>query len=99
MNDRILSTLSIARKAGKVSSGESAVLSDIRSFNSFLVLIAGDASEGTKKKFYDKSSTKDELAHAIGKEERSVISVQDGGFAEKIIERLEEAGINGKQKD
>ncbi|MBQ4482590.1 MAG: ribosomal L7Ae/L30e/S12e/Gadd45 family protein [Lachnospiraceae bacterium] len=109
MTDRILSTLSIAMKAGKVSSGETAVLSDIRSFNSFLVLIAGDASDGTKKKFNDKSAfyevpcytygTKDELAHAIGKEERSVISVNDGGFADKIIERLEEADINGKQKD
>lgn len=109
MNDRVLSALSIAAKAGRISSGETAVLSDIRSFKSCLVLIAGDASGGTKKKFDDKSTfyevpcyiyaTKKELAHAIGKEERSVVSVNDEGLADKIIERLEEADLNGKQKD
>ncbi|MBQ9607795.1 MAG: ribosomal L7Ae/L30e/S12e/Gadd45 family protein [Lachnospiraceae bacterium] len=106
MTDSILSTLSIAKKAGKISSGETAVLSDIRSGKSCLVMIAGDASEGTKKKFTDKSTyyevpcriyaAKESLAHAIGKEVRSVISVNDVGLADKIIERLEEADLNGK---
>ena len=107
MTDRGLSTLSIARKAGKLSSGETAVLADIRSFRSYLVIISGDASEGTKKKYMDKSAyyevpcriyaDKEGLAHAIGKDVRSVISVNDEGLAGTIIERLEEAGVNGKQ--
>ena len=107
MTDRVLSTLSIAKKAGKLSSGETAVLGDIRNFNSSLVLIAGDASEGTKKKFTDKSAfyevpcriyaSKEALAHAIGKDVRSVISVNDEGLAGTIIDKLEEADVNGKQ--
>lgn len=107
MTDRVLSTLSIAKKAGKLSSGETAVLADIRSFNSYLVIIAGDASEGTKKKFTDKSAyyetpcrvyaDKEALAHAIGKDIRSVISVNDEGLAGAILDRLEEADVNGKQ--
>ncbi len=106
MSDKVLSLLSIARKAGRISSGETAVLNDIRSFKSFLVLIAEDASEGTKKKFTDKSSyyevpyriyaDKETLAHATGSGLRAVISVNDEGFARTILERLEEADINGK---
>lgn len=101
MTDRILSTLSLAKKAGKISSGESAVLGDIRSYKSQLVLIANDASDGTKKKFADKSAyyevpcriyaTKEDLAHAIGQEIRSVISINDVGFAGTIIKKLEAA--------
>ena len=107
MTDKILSVVSLARKAGRISSGETAVLGDIRGFRSYLVLIAGDASEGTRKKFTDKSTyyevpyriyaTREKLAGAIGRDVISVISVNDEGFAGTIIERLEEAGINGKQ--
>lgn len=106
MTDRIIQTLSLAKKAGMVSSGESAVLSDIRGFKSYLVLIAEDASGGTKKKIIDKCAfyevpyyiygTKESMAHAIGKEMRSFVSVNDSNFAEKIISRLEESDRNGK---
>ena len=106
MTDRILSALSLAKKAGRISSGDTAVLGDIRSLRSYLVLIAEDASGGTKKKFTDKSAyyevpcriyaTKETLAHAIGQDIRSVISVNDEGFAGTILRRLEEADINGK---
>ena len=107
MTDRILSTVSIAKKAGMISSGETAVMADIRGFRSCLVMIAEDASEGTKKRFTDKCeyyevpsrfySTKEELARAIGKDVRSVISINDEGFAANILEKLEGADINGKQ--
>lgn len=106
MTDRILQTLSIASKAGMISSGESAVLSDIRSFKSYLVLIAGDASDGTRKKLTDKCifyevpyytyGTKESMAHAIGKDMRSFVSVNDSNFAEKIISRLEGSDRNGE---
>ena len=106
MTDRVLQIISLAKKAGRISSGETAVLGDIRSFKSYLVLLAEDASEGTKKKFTDKSAyfkvpcriyaSKETLARAIGRDMRSVISINDKGFAETIIERLEEADLNGK---
>ncbi len=105
--DKVLSTLSMAMKAGKLVSGETAVMNAVRSMTAALVIIAGDASDGTKKKFTDKTSyyevpcriygTKDLLAHSIGKDMRSVIAVTDEGFAGSIIQRLEEADINGKQ--
>ena len=105
--DKVLSTLSMAMKAGKLVSGETAVMNAVRSMTAALVIIAGDASDGTKKKFTDKTSyyevpcriygTKDMLAHSIGKDMRSVIAVTDEGFAGSIIQRLEEADINGKQ--
>ena len=106
MTDRILSVISLAKKAGRISSGETAVLGDIKRFKSCLVLIAGDASEGTRKKFTDKCSfyevecrvygTREKLGSAIGRDLRSVVSVNDEGFAGTILDRLEEAGINGK---
>ncbi len=106
MTDKVLSMLAIAMKAGKVSSGETAVLNSIRSLDAFLVITACDASEGTKKKFKDKSSfyevpcyeygTKASLAATIGRDLRSVVSVNDEGIANNIIKRLEEAEINGK---
>jgi ribosomal protein L7Ae-like RNA K-turn-binding protein len=105
--DKVLSTLSMAMKAGKLVSGETAVMNAVRGMTASLVIIAGDASDGTKKKFTDKTSyyevpcriygTKDMLAHSIGKDMRSVIAVTDEGFAGSIIQRLEEADINGKQ--
>ena len=100
MTDRVLSALSLARKAGKV-------LGAIRSFKAALVLIAEDASDGTRKKFTDKSTyyevpyhiygTKESLAHAIGMELRSVVSVNDEGLADIIMKRLEEADVYGEQ--
>ena len=104
--DRVLGTLSMAMKAGKLVSGETAVLNAIRSMKAELVIIASDASDGTRKKFTDKTTyyevpcriygTKDLLAHSIGKDIRSVIALTDQGFAGSIIQRLEEADINGK---
>lgn len=106
MTDRVLQIISLAKKAGRISSGETAVLGDIKSFKSYLILIAEDASEGTKKKFTDKSAyykvpcriyaAKETLGYAIGRDVSSVISVNDEGFAESILKRLEEADINGK---
>lgn len=99
MTDRVLQIISLAKKAGRISSGETAVLGDIKRFKSCLVLIAGDASEGTKKKFTDKCAyyevpcriyaAKETLGSATGSDVRSVISVNDEGFAETILKRLE----------
>ncbi|MCR5748024.1 MAG: ribosomal L7Ae/L30e/S12e/Gadd45 family protein [Lachnospiraceae bacterium] len=105
-NDKVLQVLSLAMKAGRIVSGETAVLNAIRNGSASLVIIASDASQGTSKKFTDKSTyyevpyriygTKELLAHSIGREIRSVIAVCDEGFAGSVLKRLEEADINGK---
>ncbi len=106
MTDKVLSMLSIAMKAGRVSSGETQVLNSIRSMEAFLVICACDASDLTRKKFRDKSSfyqvpyveygDKASLARTIGRDLRSVVSVNDEGIANNMIKRLEEAEIYGK---
>ena len=65
----------------------------IKSGKSHMVLLSVEASDNTKKKFtnmcahykipiYIFGSKKDELGHAMGQEMRTVLSVNDAGFAE-----------------
>ena len=94
MADRFLHLLGLAQKAGKLSSGEEMVLASVKSGKAMLVILAGDASDNTKKLFYDKCSfygvpvkeygSKAELGWAIGRAERSSIAVEDKGFAEVL---------------
>lgn len=94
MKDKRLNMLSIAMKAGKVVSGEDMTLESIKARRAYLVIIAADASDNTKKLFYDKCSyykipiteygTKSELGWAIGKAERSSVAIEDKGLAEVL---------------
>lgn len=58
---KILSFIGLAKRAGKLSSGEARVLENIKTSKAFLVIISGDSSENTKKRLVDKckSSKKD----------------------------------------
>ncbi len=101
--------ISLAAKAGKVVSGETAVENAIRSGKVYLVVLAGDASENTRHKFLNKSrfygipiyqySTKEELAHVIGKDLRSVLAITEENMAGAIQEKLEEMDVHGENKD
>ncbi len=92
---KILSLLGLAMRAGKMASGEFQTETAVKSETAFLVVIAKDASDNTKKLFQDKCSfykipiisfgTKEELGHAIGKEYRASLAILDKGFAETII--------------
>ena len=94
MNDKKLSMLGMAMKAGKVVSGENMTLESIKSRRAYLVIIATDASDNTKKLFFDKCryykvavmeyGTKAALGWAIGKAERSSVAVEDKGLAEVL---------------
>ncbi|MFS0727884.1 L7Ae/L30e/S12e/Gadd45 family ribosomal protein [Paenibacillus sp. 1P07SE] len=96
--DKGLSALGMAMRAGKLITGEDTVLKAIRAGKACLVLVAGDASDNTKKKFRDKCSTYGvEIAEAydrvliggaIGKEARVLIAVTDQGFAKMIRNQL-----------
>ena len=95
LNNRFLSLLGLCQKAGKLKSGEFSTEEAIKTGNAWLVIVANDASDNTKKKFKDSCSfyeieymeygTKEELAHAIGKEERASIAVCDEGFYRSIM--------------
>ena len=92
--------LSLAAKAGRAASGEFAAEKAIKSKNAFLVIVAEDASDNTKKHFQDMCSYrsipmyiyggKTELGKCIGKESRACIALTDEGFGNSIRLKLEE---------
>ncbi len=100
--DKILSLLSLAQKAGKITSGEFSTEKSVKSGKAFLVIVADDASDNTKKKFSNMCeyyevpiyffSDKENLGHHIGKEFRASLSVNDEGFAKSLKKQLD--GLN-----
>ena len=97
--DNALRMVGIATKAGRTASGEFMTENAIKSGKAALVVLAGDASDNTKKKFknmcefYDVPiriySTKDELGHAMGKEFRASMAVTDEGLAQTIMKKMD----------
>lgn len=103
MNDRVLGLLGIARRASKVSLGHDAVLSSIRDGSAYLCLMASDASDRLKNEFVshcEKTNgkttiimteyTMNEIGMCQGAKMTAVMSVNDGGFAQKITELVRE---------
>lgn len=92
--DKVLSLIGLATKAGKVVSGEFMTEKEVKSGRAALVVVAGDSSENTKKKFRDMCEfykvpiyfygDKDTLGHAMGKEFRASLAILDEGFANGI---------------
>lgn len=97
--DNILSTLGLALKAKRIVSGEFMTENAVKSNNAYLVIIAKDVSENTRKKFRNmcehyrvpikEYATKDELGHSLGKEYRASLAVTDKGFAEAILKKMD----------
>ena len=103
-----LSLLGLATKAGKVVSGEFATEKAVKGKMAFLVLIAEDASENTRKKFCDMCmyyrvpfyiiGSKEELGAAIGKEYRACIAVTQEQFAVAMKKKLDDMGHQDKKE-
>lgn len=96
--DKVYSMLGLATKAGKVVSGEFATDKSVKSATAWLVIVSEDASDNTKKMFYNMCKfyevplyfygTKDELGHAIGKAMRSSLAITDENFAKSVTKHL-----------
>lgn len=96
---KAIGLLGLAKKAGRVSSGESACKEAVRYGSSRLIILAEDASENTVKnitdscKYYDVPyiyiGTKDSLGSAIGNAYNAVVSVNDEGFANGILKQIQ----------
>lgn len=92
------SLLGLCMRAGKLKSGEFAVLDAIRKHTAELVIVSEDASDNTKKQFNDKCNyynvpivffgNKEELGHAIGKDVRTSLAITDKGFAQSLRKNL-----------
>lgn len=97
---KIFGLLGMATRARMVQSGEFMVENAVKQQKAKLVLVAGDASDNTKKLFQNKCdyykvplyirSNKEELGHAIGCESRASVCVVDEGFAKALIRLLKD---------
>lgn len=84
----------MARRAGKVCSGESQVEAYLKKQKGYLILIAED-SPGANTKFSQWAKdinipvliegSKQELGSVIGLSPRSIVMIMDRGFADAII--------------
>ncbi len=92
---KVLSLLGLLMKGRNIVSGEDTVLNELKKENLSLVILAGDASDNTKKRFNDKAkyrgvpvmeiSDKQSLGRSIGKDYRSVIGVMDKKAAKSLL--------------
>ncbi|MBQ0001650.1 MAG: ribosomal L7Ae/L30e/S12e/Gadd45 family protein [Clostridiales bacterium] len=99
INNKILSLVGLATKAGKIVSGEFSTEKSVKSGKGFLVLVAEDASDNTKKKFRNMCeyyevpiyfiADKENLGRAMGKEFRASVAIQDENFAVALLRELE----------
>lgn len=95
-SDKFLSFLGLCRRAGKLTIGNDLVAQTMANGESCLVLIANDISQRTEKDITQSaqqnnvsiirlSYTKEQLSNALGKL-TAVISINDSGFAKKILQ-------------
>ncbi|NSG17937.1 L7Ae/L30e/S12e/Gadd45 family ribosomal protein [Blautia obeum] len=98
-NNKVLSLLGLATKAGNVASGEFSTEKSVKTGKGFLVLVADDASQNTRKKFQNMCdfyevpiyfiANKEELGRFCGKEFRASLAVQDENFAKAMLKELQ----------
>lgn len=90
--------IGLARRAGKLVSGEFCTEKEVKTGRAQLVILAEDASFNTKKKFQNMCDfyevpicfykDKDTLGHAMGKEFRASLAILDEGMAKEIWKHL-----------
>ena len=105
--DKVLSMISLATKAGKTVSGEFSVEKAVKEKKAVLVVVSEEASENTKKVFKNMCEyykvplyfygTKEALGHFIGKEYRASLALTDNGLAKAVEKQLVLA--NAKKAD
>lgn len=99
LQDRVLSMLGIAAKAGSVASSEFSTEKAVKSFQAFLVIVANDASDNTKKMFRDMTNfyevpyyeyaDKELLGSSIGKQFRASLAITDENLAKAVEKKLQ----------
>lgn len=99
MTNSVYSFLGLATKAGKVVSGEDTCERAAKSNKANLLIVASDASDNTRKKFYDICKyrninirvfgKKEQLGKYIGKDIRSVIAICGKEFSQKLMEMID----------
>ena len=96
--DRVLSMISLARRARKADTGAFMAEKAIQSGKAQLVIVACDGADNIKKKFtnsctyyeveYMEYADKEQLGKCTGKENIAVISINDSSFVKGIKSKL-----------
>lgn len=104
-DEKVLRLIGMAQKAGRAAGGEFSAERLIQTGRAFCVIVAEDASEGTRKRFRDKCefyelpffvfSTKERLGHAIGKELRASVALSDENLSAAVTKLLKQIGGDG----
>ena len=99
MNRKISSLMSLSARAGKLLTGEETAEKLLKNGGAQLIIVAGDASENTKKKFVNKCffyqkpirifGEKALMSKCAGKHNRTVYTVIDSGFAARLQDLID----------
>lgn len=100
--ERIVATIAMANKAGRVVSGSDTVMDALRKGSVSLLILAEDISADSAAKFLAiagktgvdsfRFSLKEQLGSPLGKDLRSVIAVAPGPFADNLRRELKRYG-------
>jgi ribosomal protein L7Ae-like RNA K-turn-binding protein len=95
--------IGIARKAGKLTAGESLCENMLKAGKTGLLIIAEDASDNTKKKFSDMCKyrnipieyfgEKKVLGELLGKGDTAAICITDKGISTKLKEMIRDSSL------
>ena len=102
MQDDLLKTLGLMRRAGKLSAGEDGVRQAVRKRSARLILVAADASENAVKRaegFAEAAQVplirldaeKDTLCRALGVNGGAMFAVCDEGFKQLFLKKQRES--------
>ena len=96
--DKIHGLMGLAMRAGKIAFGTEQVIEAIERKKAFLVIIAKDISENSKKKMintceknkiqYIEYGTIQDNSKAIGKQNKAVIAIKDENFSKEILKKV-----------
>lgn len=102
-NNKLLSLLGFAQKAGKLATGDETCELYLKRKKVKLILLASDAAENTLEKWKRAGQSnkvpvvviadREVLSSAIGKVNRTVVAVLDSGFAKQLEKLMRESGI------
>ena len=97
-NNKIYSLISLCARARRLCSGNFSVEKAVKNQSAYVVIVAKDASDNTKKLFdqkcnyygipYYEYGTKDELGKYSSNEMRTSIAILDEGFGNQIIKYM-----------
>lgn len=99
MHNDLRGALGLAQRAGLISSGQEVVREALVAHRAFLLLLASDASQRTRKQFMAlaeqhrvplrEPGTMQDYGSALGKPDRAVVAVLDRGFAQSMLAKID----------